>query len=985
MTDRPLVCPIVVGREADLRTIGQCLDAAAAGDGGVLVLGGEAGIGKSRLVAEATRLATARGVRTLVGHCFESDRSLPFAPLVDLLREHAGAFGSSQARLPRPASALAWLLPELSSEAGQVDATGLNPEQGRRRLFAAFLAFFGALAAEAPRLVVVEDLHWADDTSLELLRFLVPRLVARPLLWLLTYRSGELTPALRHTLADLERQRLAVELSLAPLGRDDVGAMLRAILGATRPALRDALHELTEGNPFFVEETLKSVGQLDATSLTHAATAGLRAPRSVEDAVQTRSERLDAGARRVLELAAVAGRRFDFGVLLLVSGLDEAGLLGAIKRLIEAQLVVEESADRFAFRHELTRRAVCARLLARERMALHRTIGKAIEQLHAAHLDAHVPDLAYHFYEAGDWAKALAYAEQVGRRAAEVYAPRDAVLHLTRAVEAAERLGGGVPGRLHRARGLAYEALGDFAAAQADHERAMAAARAAGDRRAEWQARIDLGFLSSGRDYREAGVHFGAALALAHELGDRPLLARTLNRVGNWHLNAERPAEAVKDHEEALGIFEAAGDRRGVAETLDLLAMAGVLGGDLGTAHRHYQAAIELYRTLNDRPATASALTSLALCAPTYQTDTMAAALTLDRATELGEQALTEVRALGWPSGEAYALVFLAFCLGPAGRWRRAVEHGAAGLAVAEEIEHRQWQTAAACALGAIELDLLAPAAARNRLAAALDLARRSESAHWVHCAAGYLAGALTLAGDLAAAEALLDDELPRDTPADTLGRRRAWCAWAELHLARREAPAALAIADRLIATANGPTPPRLGLLRAEALAAVGKVREAEAELAEAAARAEWANARGLGWRIAAAQARLLAAHRRPEDAAAAIAAASAAIEALAAEVPEARRDAFQAAARERLPAPRRLSPTAAAKQAFGGLTARERDVAALVARGRTNRAIAAELVVSERTVETHVGSILAKLGFESRSQIAAWAVQRGLVSAGEP
>src|SRR5207302_11026235 len=249
------------------------------------------------------------------------------------------------------------------------------------------------------------------------------------------------------------------EFALAPLTRSDMSAMLHAIFDLRRSVfmvpplaqgeLLDTMYALTEGNPFIIEELLKSL--IEAGDIfdeqgrwKRKERSSLHIPRSVQDAVELRTAHLSEGARQVLNMAAVAGRHFDFALLQELTHQDEAQLLQLIKELIAAQLVVEESAEQFAFRHALTRQAISTQLLARERQALHRAIAEAMESLYAPTLEAHVVDLASHFYEAGVWAKALAYGWQAGEKALRLYAPQAATEQLTRALSAA-RLGALVP------------------------------------------------------------------------------------------------------------------------------------------------------------------------------------------------------------------------------------------------------------------------------------------------------------------------------------------------------------------------------------------------------------------------------------------------------------------------------------------------------------------------------------------------------------
>jgi predicted ATPase len=522
----PSVCPELIGRASALAGLEALADRLAAGRGGTLLVAGEAGIGKSRLVAELTtdlrsRLATTgHALLELRGQCFEHDRDLPYAPLLDLLRVYAIARPPDQVRaeLGPLLPDLLPLLPELAVVLTEVTAgPPADPEQHRRRLFFGLVQWLARLSTGAPLLVVIEDLHWSDDTSLEFLLTLARRLLMLPALLVLTYRDDEAPAGLARCLASLERERLVEEIGLGRLDREETAAMLAALLG--RPAgaeLVEAVHGLTDGNPFFVEEVLlaRAAGPHPAGGLASPAPADLRLPRSVEDVVRERLARLGADARQLLELAAVAGRRFDLRVLAALTEHDEATLLRLLKEMLAAHLIVEESADIYAFRHTLTRQAVYTGLLARERRALHGRVAEAIERLHAEMLGPHLADLGHHYTVAERWEPARRYAREAGDQARAMHAPRAAAAHYTRALAAAERLGEASPA-LYRARAQAHEVLGEFEAARADHEAALTAARARRDRRAEWQALIDLGFLWAARDYAQTRAHFEPALALA--------------------------------------------------------------------------------------------------------------------------------------------------------------------------------------------------------------------------------------------------------------------------------------------------------------------------------------------------------------------------------------------------------------------------------------------------------------------------------------
>jgi len=963
------------------------------------LISGEAGIGKSRLVAEAKTYASAHNVLLLQGNCFPADFSCPYAPLLDLLRSYAASqqaatITSTVAPFPRE---MYPLLPDLvPMPPDQPLPSSPDPEQEKRRLFAALAQFFIGLTRKQAVLLIIEDIHWSDDTSLEFLHYLARHSTTQPLLLLLTYRSDEVRPRLRQFLAQLDRERLAQELGLAHLTFSDVDAMLHAIFSLPRSArldLPDPIYELTEGNPFFVEEVLKSLiaagdifylnGRWDRKPL-----AELRIPRSVQDALQQRTDLLSDQARRVLTLAAVTGRHFDFALLQELTQHDEAQLLLLIKELIAAQLIVEKSADQFAFRHALTRQAVYAQLLARERKALHRTIAETFERLYASAIEAHLADLAAHFSEAGAWEKALLYSQRAGEQAQALYAPQAAILHFTRALAAAHHLSLTPPASLYRARGLAYETLGDFELARADHETALQVAHDASDRHAEWRSFIDLGLLWAGRDYAQSGDYYQQALALARTLDDPATLAHSLNHLGNWYLNAEQPQEALRCHQEALATFEGLQHRSGKASTLDLLGMASYLSSDLLQGAAYYEQAIVLSRELGERERLPNSLATLMSCSGNYyQNETLVpAAVGFAESLKLGELAVKIAGEIGRRSDEAYALIHVGMCLGSRGQYARALEVTQRGLAIAEEIEHRQWMTAGHWTLGALALDLLALPQARLHLEQAMALAQQIRSQIWICLTTGFLARVYLLQQDLAGAESLLSSWLSPDTPFHTMGQRTMWQSRAEILLAHGDTAQAMQIIEGLISTATNLTPeqsiPLLWKLRAEALIHVQRYDTAEAMLQQAETSARKQGLRPLLWHIWLVQARLAQHLRRHEEAEQAFARAFQLIEELAADLPEQPwRATFLQEARSQIPRTGPLSARRLNKEAFSGLTEREREVATLIAQGKSNREIADTLVVGVRTVETHISNILLKLGCTSRAQIASWATEKGLTS----
>lgn len=1002
--DQPYLSPILAGRADEVDALQRWIQLADSGAGHLILISGEAGIGKSRLAREARAFAHNRGFTILQGNCFEADRTLPFAPFAELLR-HIDARRLAQFRSFMPQ--LLKFVPELASHFPDLSPT-LTAEPGleKRQLVHAWLSLLvGPRAEPQPpepaRLVIIEDLHWCDDLSLDVLVQLARVIQTQPVMVVLTYRSDETPLSLAHFLTQLDRERLAHEIPLSPLAPAHIELIVRAIFHQSHPISNEfvtALYQHTEGNPFFIEEVLKSLVATGDIMVTNGywdrkRLSELRVPRTVQLAVIQRTGSLGAAARQVLTVAAVAGLRFDVGLLADITGLREGDLLAAIKDLIRAQLVVEESADTFVFRHALTRQAIYSALLLRERKVLHGAVAATLEQASAPTIEARLADLSWHFYTGEVWDQALIYSQRAGARAQALYSPRAAAEFYTRAIVAAgarqdtRRLPS-----LQYARAESYAQLGDFEAARNDYEAALTAGQSSSDQQAEWQALLGLGFLWASRDYLQAGAYFQRALDLAPQLADAAVVAHTLNRVGNWHMNAERPHEAIQYHSEAARLFEQLGDQRGSASTLDLLGISHYVAGDFARSVRLYRDAVARFRMVQDRGGIMTALIIGSSRGVAFISRTVPPThSTLAERVRDCEEGLLIAAEIGARPTEALGHAWLGLNYAMAGHYAPAIHEIAHGLEIAQQIEHRHFMCTAQMLLGVVHWDLAAWPTARAHLEQALALARETQSMIWQHLTAAFLASALIQLGALAEADTIVRAEWSEQAPMQAIGLRQLWGSRAELLLAQGEPAQALAIAEQLMSSASPAAEgqnhaiPYLAVLAGEALLALNRAREAVRRLEPALAAARSAELPALAWRLDMLRGRALLAQGRRDDAAATFTQARQLVGRLAANIGDAAlsntllKAAAASTRRVAIESPRRT-----AKAAFDGLTARERAVAAQIAQGRSNREIAAALILSERTVESHIANILGKLGATSRAQIAVWVVTKGLSNQGE-
>jgi DNA-binding CsgD family transcriptional regulator/tetratricopeptide (TPR) repeat protein len=1001
-------CPALVGRAAPLATLERAVDDTIAGNGGVVLLDGDAGIGKSRLAAEVRRYAAPRGVLVLEGTCFPSDRTCPYALCIDLVRSHlsgktpdavaalVGAFGAD----------LHPLMPDLVPPPA-ADVPPLPPEQARRRLMSALAQAVLGAGAEQPVLIVTEDLHWCDGASLDVLHTVARQTARRPILLLGTYRGDDAGEVLASWLAGLTRERLLRAMHLGPLEPDHVVAMIAAIAGgeAALPARSvESLVALAEGNPFYVEELLAS--HLDAGAEAAPGLDGAWSGRAVDDwplpgslrhAVLDRARRLSPAGRDVLRVAAVIGRRFDLALLQRVCRIDDSTLFSLIREAIDAGLIVEEADDRLTFRHALIRQGIYEELLGQERAVLHRVVGEEAESRYATFVERHAGDLAHHFTAAGSWEKAFVYARMAGEHARSIHAPRVAVEQFRRALEAGERLRAQQPTvheqtvvpvlrAVYRERGRAYEQLGEFDEAASDHEAAAEGARAVADHRGRWQALSELGMLWARRDYGRADIYLQEALTLARALRDPSLIAASLNRVGNWRVNVDEPRLGLTLHKEALAIAERLGDRHAIGETVDLLGVASYFGADLPEAVAWYRRAVDLFRELDDPRGLVTGLAMLAFLNGARDMLPLALGdMDVDAGVRDGEEAVQVARSIDWPAGEAFALFQLAIALSARGEYGRALELAERGLRIAEEIGHQQWRTLGHCTLGVLSLDLLTFQPAQAHLQRTLALGREINSSFWMRYGAARLAVAHVARGDLRQADAVLASE-PAASGVPIASLTGWWRRYAEARraLAARAPDRALSLLDQLAPAAGdgrreGDTA-MLAIARAEALTALGRTDAAEAALLPVQEAMHQHGVRSQLWRGHVALGGVYRAQGRDVDARREFAAARLVIEEIAGALSDGPlRGDFLKRATGLLPAAYRLTPRRALTTRFGGLTEREREVASLVARGRSNREIGEALVLGRRTVETHVANALAKIGGSSRRELAAWAVDQGL------
>jgi len=606
-----------VGREPEMVELARLLDSVISGNGHALLISGDAGIGKTRLAAEFSSAATARGALVLWGRCWEAGGAPAFWPWIEALRQAlASEHLPNELALGRHGALVAELLPELRERLvgiGSEPPRPSDPESARFQMFDAVASLLRALAANVPVVVVVDDLHFADQASLLLLAFAARTLRDARIFLVGTFREPDafLSAERAATLADLGRS--ARRLPLRGLDVHDVGQLIARAAGQIpSSSLVSRIHHVTDGNPFFVAETLQLLtasGQLD----TSAADVGsFTIPQGVREAVRRRLTRLAPASIALLEIAAAIGREFDATLLRLASGLPHLEVLATLEEPVRLGLVRDapSGTGRFVFRHALIREVLYEGLAPSSRPLLHRKLAESLELLDRCDPGRYGDELAHHFLLAapvGGDDRFVAHGMRAARRALARMAFEEAVELYERTLDALSFVAAEQRTRceLLLALGEAKEWANDVAGSRDAFERAATMGRSIGARDIVVEAALGVGAIQALKFTANTRCESAPALlqeALASiDEGDARSRARLLSRLALHHLSACARTEAVATSELAVATARASGDAAALGQAL-IARNAVLLGPDFVTERAAIAAEVlRLGTTLQDR------------------------------------------------------------------------------------------------------------------------------------------------------------------------------------------------------------------------------------------------------------------------------------------------------------------------------------------------------------------------------------------------
>lgn len=577
---------LLVGRDRAQAELEQRWREALEGRRQVVLLAGEPGIGKTRLAAEFAREAHEQGAAVLAGRCYEQ-LLVPYQPFAEALRHYVAGCppGELAVQLGPRRRELAVLVPDLEAPGGPVAAALADAQQERFRLFDAVASTLEQAALARPAILMLDDLHWADEGSLLLLRHVVRLTDSCPLMVLGTYRKTEVEPKgeLVAALAELRRARALHELALEGLEEREVASLISAQSGRQAPArLTRQVAQRTEGNPFFIEELLRHLGASGTDELE-----GLDIPDSVKDLLLRRLDRLGEDCRRSLAVAAVVGRQFDLAVLEPVLDLSAEELVDQLEAAVHGQVVVEEpgAIGQYRFAHPLIRETIYGDVSATRRALLHRRVAEMLEAIYSDRLSENAGALAYHYSAAGDARKALEYHRQAALTAERAVAYETVFDHLNGAIAAGELVGltaqtSAVVADLHRRRGWIGRFVDAEELADRDLELALEGAREASDRELEMHVLNTLGIRWHVLDSSRSISCHEQSLQIAEQLGDRAGQVAALNRLSLAYANELDLTRARELGERALELARDSGDEDAAMRAMDSLKFVALQLGD---------------------------------------------------------------------------------------------------------------------------------------------------------------------------------------------------------------------------------------------------------------------------------------------------------------------------------------------------------------------------------------------------------------------
>ncbi|MCD4776881.1 MAG: diguanylate cyclase [Candidatus Aegiribacteria sp.] len=625
--DRSVITPTVelVGREKEIGRINDVINRTADGNMRAVCISGEIGVGKTRLVHEVTKKSENKDIAFLESNLSATTRSIPYYPFREIVRSVFIKEGrESIAGIPQAfLIELTKIVPELSDELSELDRSVFMLD--KFRLFEGIRRFMELQASRSPLIICLDNIHWADDSSLELFNYLVRALKEIPVFFFFIYRVEEAKSRLfMSIMQSMDREKLYDWIELEPLEPFEVAQMISLIVGIPpSPELNAFIYRETGGNPFFIEELMKSMESNDAfisteTELSFIEDKNIVISHLIKGVINRKMGMMSSQSREMLEYAAVIGREFDFSLLREVTGMNEGQLFDLMDEILSMRLLKEKESERYCFSEDVIRETIYQQIHKIKTKRYHQIVGEALLSLNAEHVDNVVEELVHHYYICNYNDKVIEYGTIAADRAKNAYANRDAIKFYSRVLECLKE--NEMEGRelrqieVLKKRASVLDLVGDNEMAIEDLREAVKNSRVLGEKKLEADCLIDLCRVFFGLSHYDDTIEMAEkALNIYREMNDEQGEIGGLNCIGiaNWYLGEFK--NALELYQNSLVIAEKTENKKYQAMILGNQSIIFWNLGEYSKALKYYLRSLEITETLNDIETEARALSNIGL------------------------------------------------------------------------------------------------------------------------------------------------------------------------------------------------------------------------------------------------------------------------------------------------------------------------------------------------------------------------------------
>jgi len=691
--------PILVGREKETLYLQRALEKTFQGEGSLVMIGGEAGIGKTTLVSSMDHFPQFPQIIYLKGRCNVETRTIPYYPFIEAFSGYFKPWGEEQIEIYHGIqevyrSELAKVIPRFEEKELKGIRVEIPPD--RLRLFEGFHLLMETMCEKKPLVLFIDDLHWADETSLDLLHYIARRVGNERVLILGTYRKEEVSRSpLGRVIRTMQEERLMENLELDLLSPDAVHQVIEsAFLGEkVSREFTKMIGTKTGGNPLFIMEILRSLREEDRKEILEESGSKevferLTLPESIKEMIQRRIEGLGPESQEILTYSAIVGKEIPLDILLHLTGKSEGNLLDLLDRTVENYLLEEvrgSEGERYRFHHPLMGDVIYSGTQGKRKKLLHRRAGEVMEGYFHESLEEVSGDLARHFYDGEDYPKAFLYARRAGDRAKRIYANEEAIDYYSKALDSLEKMDENYPGEkfdilLNRSEILGI--VGRTEERRKDIEEAIDLAKKMNDKKRLSDALITQShYYLQISDFRNSLKTAEKALKMKKEISDKQGEAKALQRIGSASTDLGDTTKAIQCHEEAVKICRETKDRIGEGANLFSIGVAYYFTGDLQKAKKFYEDSLKIFQETGEKWRSGITLGNIGVIYSQTGDDR--------KALQVYHASLRLRSELGNREGEAGDLINIGLVLEHSGKYLEALEKCQKAVKINQEIGHK--------------------------------------------------------------------------------------------------------------------------------------------------------------------------------------------------------------------------------------------------------------------------------------------------------